>query len=150
MLQRIQAFFERNLAPNRPGEPDEQAIQRATAALLIEVARQDETVTADELEAVTSAIRRKFGLNPTETQELIALASEELAASTDYFQFTSLIRERFSPEQKVRVIEHLWEVAFADGRIDRYEEHMVRKIADLLYVPHSDFVAAKHRAGRAG
>lgn len=146
MLSQLREFFERNLSPSQESErSDEHALRLATAALLFEMARQDETIRPEELDAVADAVKRKFGLPETETEELMALAAEEVRESTDYYQFTSLINERFSPEQKVRVIEHLWEVAWADGGVDRYEEHMVRKIAELLYVPHKDFIAAKLR-----
>ncbi|SCZ61155.1 tellurite resistance TerB family protein [Thiohalomonas denitrificans] len=146
MLSQLREFFERNLNPPREAEgSDEHAVHLATAALLFEMARQDETVRPEELDVVADAVQRKFELPKAETEELMALAAEEVRESTDYYQFTSLINERFSPEQKVRVVEHLWEVAWADGRVDRYEEHMVRKIAELLYVPHKDFIAAKLR-----
>ncbi|WP_303907237.1 TerB family tellurite resistance protein [Thiohalomonas denitrificans] len=146
MLSQLREFFERNLSPPREVEgSDEHAVRLATAALLFEMARQDETVRPEELDVIADAVQRKFELPKTETEELMALAAEEVRESTDYYQFTSLINERFSPGQKVRVVEHLWEVAWADGKVDRYEEHMVRKIAELLYVPHKDFIAAKLR-----
>jgi len=65
--------------------------------------------------------------------------------ATGYFEFTSLINKGFSYEQKVKVVEHLWEVAFSDASLDKYEEHMVRKIAGLIYVSHKDFIDAKLR-----
>ena len=74
------------------------------------------------------------------------LAEAERTASTDYFQFTSLINGAYSPEQKIRLIELLWRIAYANESLHRYEEHLVRKVADLLHVPHSAFIAAKHRA----
>ncbi len=146
MLSQLREFFERNLnPPQKSDRSDEHALRLATAALLFEMARQDEKVRPEEVGAIANAVQRKFGLSQTETDELMALAEEEVRDSTDYYQFTSLINERFNPEQKVRVVEHLWEVARADGEVDRYEEHMVRKIAELLYVPHKDFIAAKLR-----
>lgn len=151
MLSQLRDFFERNLKPaEEPGASGEHALRLATAALLFEMARQDERVRNEELTAIATAVRRKFGLSEAETRELMTLAEREIADSTDYYQFTSLINEGFTPEQKVRVVEHLWEVAWADGNIDRYEEHMVRKIAELLYVPHGAFIAAKHRAAAKG
>ncbi len=146
MLKAIQRFFQEYLAVEQQAAPDvEHALQLATAALLIEMSRQDDQVHPEERSAIATAVQRKFGLDPQETAALVRLAEEEAQGATDYFQFTSLINEHFSPERKVRVIEHLWEVAFADGHLDRYEEHMVRKIAELLYVSHTDFIAAKHR-----
>ena len=77
---------------------------------------------------------------------LMALAAEEARLATDYFQFTSLINKNFSAGQKVQVVEYLWQVAYADGQLDAHEQHFMRKIADLLYVSHADYVAAKQRA----
>jgi hypothetical protein len=79
----------------------------------------------------------------------MALAAEEARLATDYFQFTSLINRNFSAEQKVQVVEYLWQVAYADGHLDAHEQHFMRKIADLLYVSHADYVGAKQRARRA-
>lgn len=147
MLKRIRDFFDSQLSTAaEPDAADPHALHLATAALLIEVARQDEEVAGVELDAIAAAIQRKFDLSEADTGELMALADAELQQSIDYYQFTSLINDRFSPAQKERVVEHLWEVAFADGRIDRYEEHLIRRLADLLYVPHAAFIAAKHRA----
>jgi uncharacterized tellurite resistance protein B-like protein len=72
-------------------------------------------------------------------------AAEEAKQATDYFQFTSLINKHFSQEQKIEVVENLWQVAFADGHLDAHEQHFMRKIADLLYISHADYVAAKQR-----
>ncbi|HDH50110.1 MAG TPA: TerB family tellurite resistance protein, partial [Nitrospirae bacterium] len=77
---------------------------------------------------------------------LLTLAEQEVKRATDYYEFTSLINRGFTYEQKVKVVEHLWEVAFADDTLDKYEEHMVRRIADLIYVSHKDFIEAKLRA----
>jgi uncharacterized tellurite resistance protein B-like protein len=75
----------------------------------------------------------------------VSLAEEAAHHATSDYEFTSLINKGFTPEQKVKVVEHLWEVAFADRELHKYEEHLVRRIADLLYVSHTDFIAAKHR-----
>ena len=88
-----------------------------------------------------------FYLDQNEAEELLELAEEERSDSTDYFQFTSLIKDAYTPEQKVKLVELLWRIAYANESLHRYEEeHLVRKVADLLYVPHSAFIATKHRA----
>jgi uncharacterized tellurite resistance protein B-like protein len=85
-------------------------------------------------------------LDESQVEELMACAEAERAHSTDYYQFTSRINQSYGAAQKAKLIELLWRVAYADKVLDKCEEHLVRKIADLLYVPHSVFVAAKHRA----
>jgi uncharacterized tellurite resistance protein B-like protein len=144
MLSTIRDFFERNIAgaPAQGGH----SIELATAALLVEVMRIDAGTTAAERAAVQRAIREKFGLSEAETSALIALAEEEMRNATDYYQFTSLINQRFSQAQKERVLELMWRVAYADSVIDAHEQHLMRKIAALLHLPDSAYIAAKLRA----
>lgn len=146
MLNAIRQFFDRRLKTPEPTASDEHQLRLATAALLIEITRMDEEIKAEEREAVVIALQAKFGLSATETAELVHLAEDEARSATDYYQFTSLINQGFSAEQKERVIEYLWEVAYVDRHLDRYEEHFIRKIADLLYVSHKSYIAAKLRA----
>lgn len=152
MLDAIKKFFTTEVE----SQSDEtEAIRRATAILYAEMMRQDEEVSGAERKAATRALAAKFGMRNEEAVELLALAEAEGREATDYYQFTSLINDRFTVPQKRKVIEQLWQVAAADGVIDPYEEHMVRKVADLLYLSHTEFIAAKHRAldsapGRSG
>jgi uncharacterized tellurite resistance protein B-like protein len=149
MLAAIQQFFDRNLAPGaRPGD-ERHTIELATAALLVEVARAGDEITPDERNAVERAVRGKFGLNSEEAAELFELADAESRQANDYFQFTSLINKQFTPEQKERVIELMWAAAYADGELSAHEQHVMRKIAGLLYVPDSTYIAAKMRAKAA-
>lgn len=147
MLQAIRDFVERQiLVPASAQSHDpEHSLRLATAALLVEMARQDEVVYKREREAAATALRDHFGLTMEEVTTLYALAEAEANEAIDYYQFTTLLKERLSYEQKEQVVELLWRVAAADGHIDRYEEHMVRRIAELLYLPHSSFIRAKHR-----
>jgi uncharacterized tellurite resistance protein B-like protein len=147
MLAQIRTFFEQhlNLDGGTSRDPDE-ALRLAAAALLLEMTRMDHKVLPEERAAVAKAVQEHFGLDEQHAEELLTCAEAERAQSTDYYQFTSLINQSYSAEDKARLIELLWRVAYADASLDKYEEHMVRKVADLLYVPHSAFIAAKHRA----
>ncbi len=124
----------------------EHSLQLATAALLIEMMRMDDDVVEDERQIVRDILNNRFSLSDSETGQLMALAEDEAAGLADYYQFTSLINKNFSPPQRAKLVEHLWQVAYADGQLDKHEEHLVRKLAELLHVPHSAFIAAKHRA----
>ena len=148
MLTQIKRFFDRNLlAGTSAGEGDaEHALRLAVGALLLEVVRLDGEVRAEEREAVETAVLRHFDLSPEEAEALLRLAEDERRDATDYFQFTSLINRHYSPQRKIELIERLWSIAYADQTLHPYEEHLVRKIADLLYVAHNDFIAAKLRA----
>ena len=151
MLNTLKQFFERRLQPgtHNPQGADRHTLQLATAVLLIEMMRSDYHIKDAERQAVLRAVQAKFELSPEEGADLVQLAEREARQATDYHQFTSLINKGFTAEQKERVIEYLWQVAYADGDLDKYEEHMVRKIAELLYVPHAAYIAAKHRAHEA-
>lgn len=145
MIKRIQQFFANQIQPRVADErSSEQALRLATAALLIEVTRADYSVDRAEQQAVVAAVRRLFELDENQTDELIALAEEEAKQAVSLFQFTELVDKQFSPEQKVRVVEMMWRVAYADSSKHHHEEHLVRKVADLLHVPHSAFIRARH------
>ena len=145
MLNSIRDFFDRHIGTS-PAPNERHTIELATAALLIEVARVDEGATADERAAVLRAVREKFELTHEEAERLIALAEEEMKQASDYFQFTSLINRHFTQEQKQRVIELMWRVAYSDASLSAHENHLMRKVADLLHITHGDYIAAKMRA----
>jgi uncharacterized tellurite resistance protein B-like protein len=148
MLNSIRDFFDRHIGA-APAPNERHTIELATAALLIEVARVDEGATADERAAVLRAVRAKFELTHEEAERLIALAEEEMKQASDYFQFTSLINRHFTQQQKQRVIELMWRVAYSDASLTAHENHLMRKVADLLHITHGDYIAAKMRAQAA-
>lgn len=148
MLKSIRDFFDTALAGGGD-RADRHTIEVATAALLVEICRMDGEVTAAERAAVLSAVRDKFGLSGDEAQKLVDLAETQARQANDYYQFTSIITKRFSREQRIRVVELLWEIAYADATASPFEEHLIRKLADLIYVDHADFIRAKLNARAA-
>lgn len=145
VLRVIQDFFRSHIESGEDGAHDQHRLQLATAALLYEMLRADYDEHPEELVALERALKKTFSLDRDETRQLAKLAKREVAESVSLYQFTGLINRHFSPREKIRVVEMLWQVAFADGRLDRYEEALVRKIADLIHVPHRDFIRARHR-----
>lgn len=146
MLAAIRRFFEDRLsATSLSQQSPEQRLQLATAALLLEVARADQAIHKLELTAVEQTITRTFQLSADAMADLIRLAEEQVRQSTSDYAFTSLVNKGFEHANKVRLVELLWEVAYADGELDKYEEHLIRRIAELIYVPHQEFIAAKLR-----
>ena len=145
MLNAIKQFFEESISPDTQDDIDHR-LKLATAALFIEMMQQDGKKADGEEEAVKKVLQTKFDLSETETDELFELAHEEARQAVDFYQFTNLIHQYFSLEKKVKILEYLWMIAFADNHLDAHEEHMVRRIADLLYIPHKDFIKAKHKA----
>jgi uncharacterized tellurite resistance protein B-like protein len=145
MISTVKQFFDKHVksAPGNADSVSEHSLQIATAALLIEMMRADTEISKDEQDKITDTIRTKFKLTEGETCELLQLAEERIWKSTGYFEFTSLMNKGLSQEQKIKVIEHLWDVAFADAILDKHEEYMVRKIAGLIHVSHKDFIDTK-------
>ena len=150
VIRALQQFFEKRISPLAPSAradaESEHRLRLATAALFIETMRVDFHVTDDERDKLEAAVRDTLQLDAEETRELLSLAEQEVDASVELFQFTRLIDEAFTTEQKAQLVERLWRVALADAQIDRLEEHLVRKIANLLHVSHRDYIAAKRRA----
>ncbi len=146
MLGGIKAFFEEHLlVSDKPDADKNHALCLATTALLIEMMRMDDHFHEAEQTKLIEQVKTQFKLTDLETKELVELATAELKNSTDYFQFTSLINQQFEYVDKLNIIESLWEVAYADDDLDIDEEYLVRKISELLYVSHQDFISAKLR-----
>jgi uncharacterized tellurite resistance protein B-like protein len=118
----------------------------AVAALLVEVLRADYDVSAAERRQVAESVSRLLGLEAAQGAALVAEAERHIDQSHDLYQFTSQINRAYSEAEKARLLEALWRVARADETVHKYEEHLIRRIADLLHVPHSGFIAAKLRA----
>lgn len=147
MLAAIQQFFDRHLNPTgADAAGTDQAARCAAAALLLEMMHMDEVLAPVQQAAVTRALREGFGLDAAAADELLACAEQERREATDYHQFTRLINERFTAEQRIELVERLWQVAFADAELCAHEEYLARKIAALLHVPHRAFIAARQRA----
>lgn len=125
------------------------AAQQACCALLMEVAQLDSSGIGPKREAVAQAMWEQFAIPDEDLAPMIEIAGRQENRLTSYYRPIALLNRRYTPERKVRLVEQLWRVAMADGDIDIYEEHLVRKFADLLYVPHTDFILAKHRVQEA-
>lgn len=148
MLDAIRRFFAERAAgvPAAAATAPEHALRLAAAALVFEIVRADGTVKAEEATLMRTALQGTFGLTAPEAQ---ALAEEAEAASRNavsLYEFTSVVDRGLSAEEKKRVVELLWLVAFADAEKHPLEEHLVRKVAGLLHVAHPDFIDAKIRA----
>lgn len=149
MLKAVRDFFDKNVAASIAGNDEQQrehGYQLATAALLMEISRADREVDDAERNAVLQAVGNVFELDEKETQTLVELAEEEAEEATSLYEFTRLINDNFDHGQKQHVVEMLWQVAFADGHADEFEVHLIRRIADLIHVPHSGFIRAKLKA----
>lgn len=151
MLKNLKALFDA-LSPAAPGESAASAqhqVRLSTAVLLVEMMRADPGLDAAERDAVVAALHGQFDLRADEIDALLVLASQTAQSANDYFTFTSRINDAFSMEQKIDMVEHMWRVAYADGVLGAHENHLMRRMADLLYIPQGAYVHAKMRAQQA-
>ncbi len=112
---------------------------------MVEMLHADEQVTAEEEAKLQRLLKQRFELSDTEIEALVDLAHNEKHQATDYYAFTSLLNEHYSQPQKIKLVEDLWQLAYADEQLDKYEEHLLRRLAELLHVPHQDFIRTKHK-----
>ena len=145
MLDIIKRFFDK-VTPEDPKDPIADAghdVQVATCALFLEMARIDESFTKEETDAILSVLKEKYNLNKSLADALIASADAELKNSIDYWQFTKKINENYTTEEKIEIIENLWRIVYVDGKMDKYEHHLMNKLSTLLRLSHNQLIAAK-------
>ena len=120
--------------------------QLATAALLIEVMVIDGDLDDQEMQAIAGTLSNMLDLTEEQIDQLIELSKEEVAEATSLYQFTKEINEHFDIEKKLSLMTAMWRVAFADGHLDKYEENIIRRVADLLHIRHSEYIRCKANA----
>jgi uncharacterized tellurite resistance protein B-like protein len=125
---------------------EEQARRLAVAQLLLEIARSDLAVAADEMKVIRAHLARAYALDDAQLDALLATAGAHVERAISLHDTVTVINQALGPDDKARIIGGLWQVAFADGRLDPYEEALLRRLADLLYVPHGTFIREKLKA----
>ena len=141
MIDTLRALFETPARETR--EALRHRLQLASAALLIETARADFTQDGDEEAAMEKLLHNSLMLPATEIQELMRQATDKADEATSLYEFTRLINDHYLEEEKLQLIHNMWVVAWADGNIDKYEEHLIRRVAELIYVSHQEFIRGK-------
>jgi len=145
MIDMIRTFFEKNLEPS--DSEDENAklktYELAGAALMVELMQSDHQLDKRESEEFMSVLEETFELDHADMEEITELAKQEARQATSLYEFTRLINDNYQYEDKVKLVENLWRLAFADEKLDKYEESMIRQVAELIYVSHSDFIQSK-------
>ena len=138
-------FFKKIFQNEESEEPtiDDKTSIKACVALLLETSMADEILDESELMALKNTLQKDFQINEDEIDELIDLAKGNVEDSTSLYEFTRDINDNFDAAERVKLIESMWKIAYADGNIDKYEEHIIRKVSNLIYVAHSDFIKAK-------
>jgi uncharacterized tellurite resistance protein B-like protein len=141
MIDRFKSMFAREAEV--PAGDD---IQLAAAALMVEVMRSDNDTDPGEINRISVLLGEQFDLNQTDTQELMDLANGKIRQSISLLAFTRKIRSSWNNQERVLLLQHLWSIAYADGKIDAHERHVIRKIGALLYMTERQMYAAKERA----
>ena len=119
------------------------SLNQACSALLIEVAFADKIFEESEIIALKESLKEIYGLEDDVIYELITDAKKPVEESTSLYEYTRVVNDEFEYKDKLELLSSLWKLAFADGNLDKYEEHLIRKISDLIHISHSDFIQIK-------
>ena len=143
MFKSIAAFVGEKISTQQQEIDDQHVMHLAAAALLLEVSRADFDIQDEELEIIATALQKRFDFTQEEVRNLVNLALTEQEAHVSIHPFVKIINDGCTPQEKKMLLQDLWSVAYADDKLDKYEEYQIRKIADLLYLPHSTFIQTK-------
>ena len=144
MFKSITNFVQEKIHQGNDGDIDHnQVMHLASAALLLEVSRADFDIQDEELNSIANSLTARFNFSKQEAANLIELARTEQDSHVSIHPFVKIINDGCSADEKKLLLEDLWRVAYADDKLDKYEEYQLRKIADLLYIPHSVFIQTK-------
>ncbi|SVB33046.1 uncharacterized protein METZ01_LOCUS185900 [marine metagenome] len=147
MLKKIKGYISE--LGNQPSDAENQEekekniINNACAALLIETALADKVFNTEEIDSMKKTLREVYEIDEKDLDELINESEKKVSESTSLYEYTRLINDLCDYQDKLKLINNLWAIAFADKHLDKYEEFLIRKISDLLYVSHSDFIQQK-------
>lgn len=145
MLDKLKKLLSESVGAHRVADrvPEEQV---AVAAILLEMADADRRFARDEFREITIQLRAYFGLSQEQVEELMTATAQAREHATDLFPFTNTIARSYTPEKKQEVLTMVWQVVFADGRMDPYEDQLAGRLQSLLAVNHSVLIAAKEKA----
>jgi uncharacterized tellurite resistance protein B-like protein len=145
MINKLKSLLGRRQDKDTEISADDETLKLATAALLLEAAHMDGHADDGEIATVTALLGEHFGLEPEEANELTEVAREAVAKSVELYGFTRIIKDSFNHEDRVRMIEMLWQVAYADGILHEFEANLVRRVCGLIYVPDRESGEARKR-----
>ena len=148
MLKTIKSFFEEKLSTTNQTDTTSKVSKTdlACAALLIEVINSDHSLDDRETEEFLQVLQSSLNIPEDDLQEMVQLAQAQSNQATSLYEFTRLINDEYDYAQKLALISNMWRIAFSDEELDKYEEGLIRKVADLIYVAHSDFIKTKLEA----
>ncbi len=141
MISTLKSLFSHS--PEESVESKQQKLNLVAAALLIETARADFKQDAQEQAAMERILSSSLNLDTQQIQELVLAAEDKVDEATSLYEFTREINDHYNPDQKIALIKAMWTVAYADGDLGKYEESLIRQVAELTYVPHQDYIKTK-------
>jgi len=145
MLEKIKSLFFKTSEEKAAEVQVTQTIDKTCASLIIEVALADKVFDESEINLLKNMLLETYSLKLDDANELIANAEKTVNESTSLYGYTREVNDNFDYQSKLDLLDQLWRMAFADGNIDKYEEHVVRKISDLIHISHNDFIQSKLR-----
>ena len=145
MLEKIKSLFFKTSEEKTAEVQVAQTIDKTCASLIIEVALADKVFDESEINLLKNMLLETYSLKLDDANELVANAEKTVNESTSLYGYTREVNDNFDYQSKLDLLDQLWRMAFADGNIDKYEEHVVRKISDLIHISHNDFIQSKLR-----
>tara|TARA_Y100001935_G_scaffold255632_1_gene270239 strand:- start:18709 stop:19155 length:447 start_codon:yes stop_codon:yes gene_type:complete len=144
MLKKLKDLFD--FESSHDTDVSEENIHLAAAILFFEIAKSDHQLEETEINQLEKILRDNWSLNDNTLNDLLDTAMRESDLSASLHEQIEIINKNFNQEKKYKLVFDLWKIAWSDGEIHHYEEHLIRRISDLLYIPHSEFIKAKHKA----
>jgi uncharacterized tellurite resistance protein B-like protein len=145
MLKKIRSIFSNTSEEITEKKQVSQKIDKTCAALIIEVALADKVFDESEVNLLKEMLLKAYTLEAEAIEDLITNAEKAVEESTSLYEYTREVNDNFDYESKLNLVDQLWRIAFADGHLDKFEELVVRKIADLIHISHNDFIQSKLR-----
>ena len=143
-MKLFKKFFPSSSGSHDDNRSDDDQLQLATCILLIEVSKSDDDYDVDEQKKIKSLLQKKFEMSKDEIENIYALCDKEHNRMTSLFEWTDIINKECNYEQKCIIIGFMWDIAFIDSKIDKYEDLTIRKVSDLIHVKHKDFISMKN------
>jgi len=148
MIDLLKQLFSNENPGDQPA-PGSHDLALAATALMVQLSRVDSHEDEQELETILRCAGSTLGVSPDEARELLEDARAQAEDAVSLYEFTGLLNDSLDQQGKLEILEDIWRVAYADGRIDKYEEHLIRRMADLLHLNHREYMQCRHRAEAA-
>ena len=144
MINKIKDLITRfNTKEETTEESSSNLLDNACAALLVEIAFADKDFDETEKTSLKQSLIETYAVDESDIEEIIRDAEDTVSESTSLYGYTSIVNTEFQYEDKLKLLRNLWKIAYADGYLDKYEEHLLRKISDLIHISHSDYISIK-------